>query len=78
MEAPFDIFRAEPDGNILWRGAAKSLDEAKTRVKEFAKSSPAEYIIINLQSGQKVTVAGDGHNGAGSLPDAAPPTQPEC
>jgi hypothetical protein len=78
MEAPFDIFRAEPDGNILWRGAAKTLDEAKTRVKEFAKSSPAEYIIINLQSGQKVTVAWDGHNGAGSSSDAAPPIQPEC
>jgi hypothetical protein len=77
MEAPFDIFRSESDGNILWRGATTTLDEAKKRVQEFAKSSPAEYIIINLQTGLKVTISQDGRSRAGSRTDETPQIQPE-
>jgi hypothetical protein len=76
MEAPFDIFRAESDGNIMWRGAATTLDEAKKRVQEFAKNSPAEYIVINLQTGLKVTISKDGHSRTGN-PAGTPLTQPE-
>jgi hypothetical protein len=77
METPFDIFRTEPDGNILWRGAATTLDEAKARVQEFAKSGPSEYVIINLQTGLKVTIASEGHSSVGSPTNGTPQTQPE-
>jgi hypothetical protein len=57
MESPFDIFRAETDGQMLWRGAAASLEEAKARVQEFAKSCPGDYMIVSLRSGLRITIA---------------------
>lgn len=62
MDSPFDIFRVEDGGSLLWRGSAASVDEAKARVLELAKSWPAEYIIINLQSGLKLSIAATGVN----------------
>jgi hypothetical protein len=62
MESPFDIFRAEDEGSLLWRGSAASLDEAKARILELAQSCPAEYVIVNLQSGLRVSVAATGGN----------------
>lgn len=66
MESPFDIFRAEDGGSLLWRGSAASMDEAKARILELAKSWPAEYVVINLQSGLRVSISADGKNYHGS------------
>jgi hypothetical protein len=54
-----DIFRAESDGNVLWRGTAASMEEATERVRELAKTSPGDYLAVNLQSGQKVKIDPD-------------------
>jgi hypothetical protein len=62
MESPFDIFRVEDGGSLLWKGSAASMDEAKARVREFAQSWPAEYLVINLQSGLKLSIAATGVN----------------
>jgi hypothetical protein len=51
-----DIFRAESDGNVLWRGTASNLEEATERVRELAKTSPGDYLAVNLQSGEKVKI----------------------
>jgi hypothetical protein len=86
MESQFDIFRAETDGNMLWRGAAASLNEAKARVQEIAKTWPADYVIVNLQSGLRIkismdgTAGSDGHGGASGSTDGTPqtPLGPDC
>jgi hypothetical protein len=58
MESPIDIFfRTETDGQMIWRGAAASLEEAKARVQELAKSCPGDYMIVNLRSDLKITIA---------------------
>lgn len=57
MESPINIFRMETDGQMIWRGAAASLEEAKARVQEFAKSGPGHYMIVNLRSGLRITIA---------------------
>ncbi|HXA76720.1 MAG TPA: hypothetical protein VNV41_06265 [Candidatus Acidoferrales bacterium] len=57
MESTFDIFRTETDGQMMWRGAAPSLEEAKARVQEFAKSGPGDYMIVNLRSGLRINIA---------------------
>lgn len=51
-----DVFRTEPDGNVLWRGTASSLEEATARVRELAKTTPGEYLAVNLKSGEKVKI----------------------
>jgi hypothetical protein len=54
----FDIFQNEPDGSVLWRGAAATLEEAKTRVQELTASTPGLYIILSRQTGSKLIIGG--------------------
>ncbi len=51
-----DIFRTESDGNVLWRGTASHLEEATERVRELHKTTPGDYLAVNLQSGEKVKI----------------------
>jgi len=60
MDSPFDIFRVEGAGSLLWRGAATSLTDAKSRVSELAQSSPADYLIVNMHTGVRVRISADG------------------
>ncbi len=55
---PFDIFLSEPDGGVLWRGSAVSVEEAKTRIQELAANAPGQYIILSRQTGSKYIVQG--------------------
>jgi hypothetical protein len=56
MIPPFDIFRVENDGHLVWRDTAKSLDLAKLRVKILMASNPADYVIYSQQTGHKTLV----------------------
>jgi hypothetical protein len=53
MSQLFDIFLAEPDGKVLWRGAAATIEEAATLVQRFSAKSPGDYMIFNLLSMDK-------------------------
>ena len=56
MFYPLDIFKADPDGTVLWRGAAETFVAAKARIKKLALSSPGEYLILDQHTGQRVLV----------------------
>jgi hypothetical protein len=56
MSHPFDIFQKETGDNVLWQGAAQTLDEAKKRVRELALNSSHEYIILCRHTGDKLLV----------------------
>lgn len=56
MTQQLDIFRQEPDGGILWRGTASSMEEARTAIAKFGASVPGSYLIVNLQTRMQVTV----------------------
>jgi len=56
MTESIDIFRQESDGNVLWRGTASNLAEAAERVRELCKTSPGDYLAVNLQSGEKIKI----------------------
>ena len=45
MLSPFDIFRVEADGEVLWVKSAADLKSARLAVKELIASSPGEYLI---------------------------------
>ncbi len=55
---PFDIFLSEPDGGVIWRGTAATMDEAKARIGELAASVPGQYIILSRNTGSKYVVQG--------------------
>jgi hypothetical protein len=56
MSHPFDIFQKETGDNVLWQGAAQTLEEAKRRVRELATNTSHEYIILCRSTGDKLVV----------------------
>jgi hypothetical protein len=55
MLPPFDILKVE-DGSVRWMESATDLDRAKARVKLLAASSPGEYIILNQNTGERISI----------------------
>jgi hypothetical protein len=58
MIPPFDIFKVE-SSVLRWMEAAVDLGRAKARVKVLAASSPGEYIILNQNTGEKISIKSD-------------------
>ncbi len=56
----FDIFRKEPEGRVLWRGTAGSIEEAKATVEKLGAAMPGEYLIVDLRTRSELTVRCDG------------------
>lgn len=59
MIAPFDIFKSEGNGDLLWLEAVPDLDTAKARVREMGSSSPGKYMILSQKTGNKLSVEVD-------------------
>lgn len=45
MLPPFDIFRVEPNGDVLWIKSAEDLKSARLAVKDLMAASPHDYVI---------------------------------
>jgi hypothetical protein len=58
MLATFDIFRIEAK-SVRWLDTAASLEEAKKLVGEFAAKVPAEYLVLNQVTGNKLVIKAD-------------------
>ena len=58
MNEPFDVFRKDRNGALVWRAAANSLHEARATVERFRKieSSETEFVIFNQQTQEQTTV----------------------
>ena len=59
MIAPFDIFKTDRHGDLLWLEAVSDLDTAKARVRELGASSPGKYMILSQKTGNKLFVEVD-------------------
>jgi hypothetical protein len=53
---PLDIFKLEPNGNLVWKGTAADLGTAKTNIKILATNSPGDYVIYSQETGDKTIV----------------------
>ena len=58
MYPAYDIFRRDLDGRYIWCSAASTMSEANATLRLFATSeSPeSEFIILNQQTNERVTV----------------------
>jgi hypothetical protein len=56
MGPQYDIFQAEADGSVLWRGATETLEDAKVRTRQLADRWPGHYLILNLRTGAKLMI----------------------
>jgi hypothetical protein len=57
MLPPFDIFRQERGGTVLWLGIANSMEEANEKVAEQLAQIPSSYLIVSLRSGRRHVVS---------------------
>jgi hypothetical protein len=64
MNAPFDIFRAETNGGVLWIGSAATLADGKARVQELAARLPGDYVLVNQETGNRLVIRPDDVNRA--------------
>jgi hypothetical protein len=62
MNRMLDIFRLD-DRGVLWLDAAETLELARSRVQELAVSSPGQYLVVDLATGNKHLI------GSGDLED---------
>jgi hypothetical protein len=50
-----DIFRLESCG-VLWLGSVATLERAKARAQELAVGSPGDYLVLDLETGNKLVL----------------------
>jgi hypothetical protein len=62
MTLPFDIFRVET-GGVRWLESAATLEDAQALVQKLTANSPAEYLVLNQETGDKVIMTFDGVGG---------------
>lgn len=64
MRKPFCILKSRgdmlDDGELRFVEAARTLDDAKARVRSLSKLLPGEYVIYDEETGERVSInAGD-------------------
>lgn len=52
----FDVFQKEANGSVLWRVAARTMEEATAHVQKFAMTAPGEYVILDVRTGNKMVI----------------------
>jgi hypothetical protein len=53
MMSPFDIFRVQDDGHVMWIEAVASLQDAKKRVHTMILDSDSRFIVLNQVTGTR-------------------------
>jgi hypothetical protein len=54
LNAKFDIFVRESDGQPIWVKAVETLEEARNQVATMAQAVPGDYFIFNALSGKVI------------------------
>jgi hypothetical protein len=49
---PFDIFRVDTDGQLVWKETAETVDLAKLRIEFLMVADSASYVIFNPLTGE--------------------------
>jgi hypothetical protein len=60
MDSPFDIFRVEPDGTLVWQGTAATPEEAEARVHDLGVNAPGKYVVASIRDGVQITIHSNG------------------
>jgi hypothetical protein len=59
----FDVFQKEANGSVLWRAAARTMEEATAHVRKIAMTAPGEYVILDMRTGNKMVINSGGASG---------------
>jgi hypothetical protein len=56
VQPPFSILKTRDDGSLQSVEGADSLESAKERVEELGKFWPGKYVIVNQETGERLTI----------------------
>ena len=57
MIAPFDVFKQEDNGEVLWLAATETLEQAHDQIATaLARSPGSSFIIVNQKTGERQVV----------------------
>ena len=59
MLAPFDIFKTDETGHLLWCGEAHTLDDAKLKIQALSRSHKTSFVIFSQTTGKRMIVQPD-------------------
>ena len=54
MDNPFDIFKKEKDGTLVWIAAVGQLHMAAALVAELSEKYPGEYRVFDKRTGEMI------------------------
>ena len=54
MLAPFDIFRCDSEGKMLWVSSSSDIESAKTKIRELMRESPCDYLVFSQKTQNKL------------------------
>ncbi|HEY4818629.1 MAG TPA: hypothetical protein VIH67_14455 [Candidatus Acidoferrum sp.] len=49
-----DVMRKRDDGSLIWVEAVQNVEAAKSRINNFGKTAPGEYVIFDQNTQQIV------------------------
>ena len=57
MQRPFSIFKTRDDGSLHFVEGAEDLESAKACVEGLAKLWPGKYVIVNHETGERLSIS---------------------
>ena len=73
MLDPFDIFKMEQNGTVRWVRATSDFERAKSYVvKILVIAAPADYLILNQRTGERIIIQAATRQRDGRLGLSAP------
>jgi hypothetical protein len=67
MDSPFDIFKKEEDGTMVWIAAVGQLHTAAALVAELSEKYPGEYRVFDKRTGEMLPSNEPLRTGRGTL-----------
>ena len=58
MLRQLDVFRIQAEGGVRWIGTVESMDAAKTLIKTESAKLPGDFLVVDLDTGDKVEIKG--------------------
>ena len=67
MDSPFDIFKKEKDGTMIWIAAVGQLHTAAALVAELSENYAGEYRVFDKRTGEMISSEEPLQTGRGTL-----------
>jgi hypothetical protein len=62
VKMSLDIFRKDPQGEVMWVAAADTPASAKAKIDELCLTHPGDYFVFNQETGKIAASVSSGHS----------------